>query len=182
LNSRLVEDPKLCALVVDCIVQRLNARESLIYINRELKKDHKFFHKRKTNEIKARTLERVKRYLKDTRYQKLYQIAREGFVNQHLERIQMCEKIMTEYWKCYNAERDPSKKSGFLLYIMAAQPYLRQYYETTKDVMKHLSEINPDQDQDQDPDLPDPGPGFGQGPKKRKNPDSNNKDSDNLPI
>ena len=145
------------------MIQRLDRRESIIFINRELKKDAKFFKKRNgAKTITLSVLDKCKTFLKQTRNEKLYEIAREGFVNQHLERIQNLEKVLKEMWKCYQKEKDPLDKAHILWYIVATQPYLGQYHETTKDVMKSLAEMNKEE-------------------KENENTDSRT-GSDNLPI
>ena len=68
--------------------------------------------------------------------QRLYEIAKVGFVHQHIERIDQLELIQHELWKLYEMEEEPRHKAAILEKIANVQPFLSAYYEATKMVMK----------------------------------------------
>ena len=67
---------------------------------------------------------------------RLYQIAKYGFEEQHLERIDNCELILKLMWQNAMNEKDPYRSTQILKEILSLQPYLSSYYDTTKEVMK----------------------------------------------
>ena len=67
-------------LVCDTVIQRLPILQSLKFINRNLEREGK--------KVISRTkLIRVRRYMKDHKFERLFEIARDGFVSQHLDNI-----------------------------------------------------------------------------------------------
>ena len=106
---------------------RLTQEQSLAYM------------KARGHEVSAATFYRIKGSLDANKMKRLYDIARQGFVNQHLERIDQLELIQQEMWKNYHLENNAFKKSCILEKIAAVQPYLSAYYEASKDVMSEQS-------------------------------------------
>ena len=127
-----VRDSRLKTLITYCIIQRFNVKESLAYLKSE---DY---------DITDKTLQRIKKRIKENQFSRLSHIAKSGFVNQHLERIDQLELISKEMWSNYYKEKDPSKKVIILSTIAQIQPYLSQYYESSKEVMEDRTnhEIN----------------------------------------
>ena len=63
---------------------------------------------------------------------RLYNIAKIGFHDQHLDRIDNTEVCLKLMWQNYNKEQDPYKKFQMLKDVIGVQPYLSSYYEATK--------------------------------------------------
>jgi len=120
-NNILTERQKA---VLDTVKMRLIEKESLEYL-----KDNDF-------EISDTTLYREKSKLEKMKLKRLYQIAKYGFEEQHLERIDNLELILKKMWENYNASTNPYQKTIILEKIANIQPYLSSYYEATKQVMK----------------------------------------------
>lgn len=78
--------------------------------------------------------------MKDHQFDKLFEIAREGFIAQHLARIDDLELIKRKMWEMFFKleKSDPFKASQVLLWLMQVQPYLSQYYEASKYIMQRV--------------------------------------------
>jgi hypothetical protein len=118
-------------------MRQWSTRHSLEYVNRYLKGEGK-------KEIKERQFFRIKQYMKEHQLDRLYEIAKEGFVSQHLDRIDDLISIKKEMWECYYAQKksDPYKAAQVLVWLTAIQPYLSQYYEASKLIMRKVTEEN----------------------------------------
>jgi DNA repair ATPase RecN len=79
---------------------------------------------------------RYKRKIKNSRFERLSLIAKQGFVDQHLERIDQLELIDQEYWKLYRQEKDNFKKAQILEKIAELQTYISPYYDASRYVME----------------------------------------------
>ena len=121
-NNNLLTDRQ--KTVLETVKMRLTEKESLEYL-----KDNGF-------EISDTTLYREKSKLEKMKLKRLYQIAKYGFEEQHLERIDNCELILKLMWQNAMNEKDPYKNTQILKEILSLQPYLSSYYDTTKEVMK----------------------------------------------
>ena len=110
--------------VLETVKMRLTEKESLEYL-----KDNGF-------EISDTTWYREKSKLEKMKLKRLYRIAKYGFEEQHLERIDNCELILKLMWQNAMNEKDPYKDTQILKEILSLQPYLSSYYEATKEVMK----------------------------------------------
>jgi hypothetical protein len=110
--------------VLETVKMRLTEKESLDYL-----KDCGF-------EISDTTLYREKSKLENMKLKRLYQIAKYGFEEQHLERIDQLEMIQRLMWQDYFACKSPYQRVIILEKIANIQPYLSSYYEVTKEVMK----------------------------------------------
>lgn len=106
--------------MVECIRMRLNEKQSLQYL-----KEVGF-------EIGPATYYREKKIVEEMKLKRLYNIARIGFQDQHLDRIDNTELCLKLMWENYNLEQDPFKRFQMLKDIIMVQPYLSAYYETTK--------------------------------------------------
>src|SRR5206468_1425766 len=84
----------------------------------------------------------LKRKIKQSRFERLSLIAKEGFVDQHLERIDQLGLINKEYWKLYNAEKDNFKKVLILQKIAELQTYISPYYDASRYVMEKSIKSN----------------------------------------
>jgi hypothetical protein len=79
---------------------------------------------------------REKKLLEEMKLKRLYDIAKLGFEDQHLQRIDICELIQKLMWQNVKEEKNPYKRNQILKDILSMQPLLSKYYEATKDVMK----------------------------------------------
>ena len=122
--------------VVAVIRMRLKEEKALVYL-----KDQGY-------EMSKRTLYREKRKLEAMKLKRLYHIARIGFEDQHLERIDQLELIQRLMWDEYNKEGSPYRRASILEKIANIQPYLSNYYDTTKEVMRDRS--NPQEERGHD--------------------------------
>ena len=120
-NNTLTDRQKA---VLETVKMRLTEKESLEYL-----KDNGF-------EISDTTLYREKSKLEMMKLKRLYQIAKYGFEEQHLERIDNCELILKLMWQNAMNEKDPYKNTQILKEILSLQPYLSSYYDATREVMK----------------------------------------------
>jgi hypothetical protein len=103
---------------------KLSEKESLQYLHdKDFKISHNHFY-------------RLKRKIQASRFDRLSLIAKQGFVDQHLERIDQLELINQEYWKLYNDEKDNFKKALILEKIAELQTYISPYYDASRYVME----------------------------------------------
>ena len=121
-NNNILTDRQKA--VLETVKMRLTEKESLEYL-----KDNGF-------EISDTTLYREKSKLEKMKLKRLYQIAKYGFEEQHLERIDNCELILKLMWQDYNACKSPIQRLSMLKKILSLQPYLSSYYDATREVMK----------------------------------------------
>jgi hypothetical protein len=110
--------------VLETIRMRLTEKEALEYL-------------RNTGfEMSDTTWYREKKQLEKMKLKRLYDIAKLGFEDQHLQRIDICELIQKLMWQNVKEEKNPYKRNQILKDILSMQPLLSTYYEATKDVMK----------------------------------------------
>ena len=121
---QFVRDPRLKTLVIYSLIQRFSDTEALAYL------------KGNGYDLTDRTLRRIKKKIKSEEFTRLSDIAKGGFIKQHLERIDQLELIQKEIWSNYYKEKNPSKKVVILQALAQIQPYLSQYYEASKQVME----------------------------------------------
>jgi len=86
-------------------------------------------------EVSQATYCRMKNKLQSQKLQRLYNIAKYGFTDAHLERIEQLELIQKLMWNDYNQCQDAFKRACILEKIASIQPYLSAYYEATKDII-----------------------------------------------
>jgi hypothetical protein len=101
---------------------KLSEKESLDYLD-----DRGF-------KISVQHFYRLKKQIKESRFDRLALIAKEGFVDQHLQRIDQLELVNQEMWTRYR-ERD-YKAMDALLKIAELQTYISPYYEASKWIME----------------------------------------------
>lgn len=106
--------------VIETIRMRLNEKQSLAYL------------KGVSFEIGPATFYREKKNVEEMKLKRLYHIAKIGFQDQHLDRIDNIELCLKLMWQNYHLERDPYKKFQMLKDIIMVQPYLSSYYEASK--------------------------------------------------
>lgn len=86
--------------------------------------------------ISQSTYSRIKRKIQSAKFQRLYHIAKIGFEDQHLDRIDNCELILKLMWENYHDCKDPFKRVIILEKLANVQPILSSYYDITRAVMK----------------------------------------------
>jgi hypothetical protein len=118
--------------IIEIMVKGLTEKQALSYL-----KDNGF-------EISDYHLYRLKKKIKESRFDRLNLIAKQGFVDQHLERIDQLELINKEYWKLYNQtnEKDTLKKALILEKIAELQTYISPYYDASRYVMEQSIKTN----------------------------------------
>ena len=111
-------------LVIECMAMHLPEKEALEYLrDRDYKVSHDTFY-------------RYKRTIINSRFERLSLIAKQGFVDQHLQRIDQLELINQEYWKLYKLEKDTFKWAMILEKIADLQTYISPYYDASRYVME----------------------------------------------
>ena len=79
--------------------------------------------------------DRIKHKIIESRHTRINEIANSGFIDAHLEAIDTFLEIKRQMWINYQAEQHPYKKVEILTQIANLQPYINEYYASTKDVM-----------------------------------------------
>jgi hypothetical protein len=79
---------------------------------------------------------KLKKEIKDSRFDRLSLIAKTQFVDQHLERIAVLETIQSELWSLYRNEPNNYKKSEILEKIANIQSYISSYYDSSQYIMQ----------------------------------------------
>jgi hypothetical protein len=116
--------------IVETMTMRLNTKQSLEYL-----KEHGY-------EMSERTFFRQKKKIEDLKLKRLFHIAKIGFEDQHMERIDNCEIVLKKLWEHHEACEDVYKKAKILEIIINMQPYLSTYYEATHFVVKEAEDKN----------------------------------------
>lgn len=114
--------------VVDTMTMRLSTIKSLEYL-----KEHGF-------EMSRRNYFRHKKKVQSLKLKRLYHIAKNGFEEQHLERIDQLKLIQELMWKNYDDCNDAYQWSKILRAIADVQPLLSSYYGATHQVVSHAHE------------------------------------------
>ena len=122
VKSRLLSDRQKA--VIETIRMRLTEKQSLAYL-----KEMGF-------DISPKTYYNDKRKVESIKLKRLYHIAKIGFQDQHLERIDVYEMGFKMMWKNVLLEKDPYKCNQMIKDILLLQPYLSAYYESTKLVIE----------------------------------------------
>ncbi len=123
-NTPYSKDKDLKLLIINCIVTNKNRHDSLSYL-----KDNGY-------DLSRAQYDRIKKYIKDSRHKRTSEIANTGFIDAHLEAIDTFTEIKKEMWKQYYAEQHPYKKVEILTQIANLQPYINEYYSTTRDIIE----------------------------------------------
>ena len=106
--------------VVETMRMRLTTDQALQYL-----KDNEF-------PMSRASYFRHKKKLEEMKLKRLYEIAKIGFQDQHLERIDVYEMGFKMMWQNVQLEKDPYKCNQMIKDILLLQPYLSAYYESTK--------------------------------------------------
>lgn len=122
LKSSILNDRQKA--VIETIRMRLSEQKSLEYLKEV------GFH------CSVATFYREKKKVEHMKLMRLYHIAKIGFQDQHLDRIDNTELCLKLMWENYNKEQDPYKRFQMLKEIILVQPYLSSYYEATKLVIE----------------------------------------------
>lgn len=104
------------------MVMKLSEKESMEYL-----KDRGF-------KISTQHFYRLKKQIRESRFDRLTLIAKSKFVDQHLERIDQLELINSEMWACYRNK--DYKAMDALLKIAELQTYISPYYDASRYVME----------------------------------------------
>jgi hypothetical protein len=108
--------------VIQCMVMKLSEKESIKYLkDRGFKVSIQYFYK-------------LKKSIKESRFDRLTLIAKSQFVDQHLERIDQLELVNQEMWACYRNK--DYKAMDALLKVAELQTYISPYYEASKWIME----------------------------------------------
>jgi hypothetical protein len=108
--------------LIQCMVMKLSEKESINYL------DSRGF------KISVQYLYKLKKSIKESRFDRLTLIAKSQFVDQHLERIDQLELVNQEMWAKYR-EKD-YKAMDALLKIAELQTYISPYYDASRYVME----------------------------------------------
>jgi len=108
--------------IIQCIIMRLSEEVSINYL-----KDRGF-------KISTQYFYKLKKSIKETRFDRLSLIAKSQFVDQHLERIVQLELVNQEMWKCYRNK--DYKALDALLKIAELQTYISPFYQASMYVME----------------------------------------------
>lgn len=128
INSNILSDRSRA--IIETIRMRLTEKQSLEYL-----KEVGF-------EIGPATYYREKRKIEELKLKRLYHIAKMGFQDQHLERIDVYEMGFKMMWQNVLREQDPYKQNVMIKDILLLQPYLSSYYEATKLVLEKKPDYN----------------------------------------
>ena len=123
-NKPATKDKDLKLLIINCIITNKNRDDSISYL-----KEHGYT-------LSKPQFDRIKRNIKETRHKRVSEIANTGFIDAHLEALDTFAEIKKEMWKQYYNEQHPYKKVEILTQIANLQPYINEYYSTTKDIME----------------------------------------------
>lgn len=107
-------------LVLEIIHKQIPEKQALAYL-----KENGF-------ESSEATLRRDKKKIRENSLQRLYVIAKVGFVTQHINRIDKLEIIEKEMWANYKKITDPYKQVLVLEKIANIQPILSAYYDSSR--------------------------------------------------
>jgi hypothetical protein len=119
-------------LVLETLYKQYSNKQVLDYL-----KDQGF-------EVSNTTLKRDRNYIKRSSIPRLYQIAKVGFEDQHIQRIEKLEMIEKEMWTNYNNITDPYKRILSLERIANLQPIISAYYDSTRYVLETSTTKQPD--------------------------------------
>jgi DNA repair ATPase RecN len=106
------------------MIMRLSEKDSMQYLH-----DRGF-------SISIQHFYRIKKRIQESRFDRLSLIAKQGFVDQHLERIDQLELINSEYWKLYRETKDTFKKALILEKIAELQTYISPYYDASRYILE----------------------------------------------
>jgi len=112
-------------LVVQTMCMRLSEKDSLSWL-----KSH-------GHDIKQATFWKIRAQIKGSVDKRKFELARTGLWEQHLERIDQLETALKLAWENYHMEKAPSKRVRILETIVAIQPLLSKYYQSSQKVTEN---------------------------------------------
>ena len=86
-------------------------------------------------QMSLKQYDRIKKSIIGDRHKRINEIANTGFIDAHLEAIDTFLEIKRQMWINYHNEQHPYKKVEILTQIANLQPYINEYYASTKDVI-----------------------------------------------
>jgi hypothetical protein len=116
--------------VIETIRMRLTEKQSLAYL------------KGVGFEMASATFYREKKKIEEMKLKRVYHIAKIGFQDQHLERIDIYEMGFKMMWQNVLLEKEHYKRNQMIKDILLLQPYLSAYYEATKLIFDKRQEHN----------------------------------------
>jgi hypothetical protein len=119
-------------LLIDCKAMELSTVEALAYIH-----SHGF------SKVKDDTYFRAKRKLESETLKQAAYIAKQGLLEQHMDRIHKLKAIEKRLWLAYNRMngKSPEKAVKVLPALFQIQPYISQAYKALKGVMEEQARI-----------------------------------------
>ena len=85
---------------------------------------------------------RHKKKLEEKKLKRLYEIAKIGFEDQHLETIDEFHMAFKMMWQNVLREKNPYRQNVMIRDILLLKPYLSAYYEATKFIVEKQPEYN----------------------------------------
>ena len=116
-------DKDLRLYIVNTIATRMSRLEAQNYLEG------------KGYKMSLKQYDRIKKSILGDRHKRINEIANTGFIDAHLEAIDTFLEIKKQMWINYHNEQHPYKKVEILTQIANLQPYINEYYASTKDVM-----------------------------------------------
>lgn len=114
--------------IIETMTMRLDTKQSLSYL-----KEHGY-------EMNERKFFRHKKKIESLKLERLCHLAKIGYEEQHLERINRFELIERLMWQEYDKEQSPYRRCSILEKIASLQPYLSSYYDITHELVMHSQE------------------------------------------
>ena len=113
-------------LVMQTARMRLTGKEAVLYM------------RARGTSISLKHYYKVKGKIDSEKLNRLHEIGKYGFVDQHLERIENLELVQELLWKNYWTVhvKKPDTALRILREIREIQPYLSAYYEATKHIIQ----------------------------------------------
>jgi hypothetical protein len=111
--------------IISCIGIGFHEKESLVFL------------KGKGYDISGITYNRIKKSIKDSRFKRMNDISNTGFIDAHLQTLDNLLLIRKEMWLNYQQEKNPYKKVEILTQIANLEPYIRECYNSTPQVMEN---------------------------------------------
>jgi hypothetical protein len=124
MNTRETKTTGIEPYVIDCICLNYSEEQALQYLST------------KGYDISRAELYRIKNDIKNNTTTRLNLIASEGFMAQHLERIDMLKTVQAELIEQYKNEKSPINKAKILMNIAEIQQYLSSFYDASRYVLE----------------------------------------------
>lgn len=133
----MYREDKIKPFIIQTMVMKLSEQEALKYLaDKGFDISRPYFYK-------------LKKQIKESRFDRLNLIAKHQFVDQHLERIDQLELVNQELWSLYRKETDIVNESTILLNIVELQAYFSEYYEASMNVLQQQIQYDKQQQRQQ---------------------------------